>query len=70
MMSDVTFDWFVSLITLALAVPWIFYDGFNLLRLRRANRADPVVRDKRFGYVIGILIGVIGVIGVTKHHLG
>jgi hypothetical protein len=69
-MSPNAFDWFVSIITLALAGPWIVYDGFNMIRLRRADSSDPVVRDKRFGYVIGILIGLIGVIGVTKHHLG
>ena len=69
-MSPTAFDWLVSIITLALAVPWIFYDAFNMVRLRRADSADPVVGDKRFGYVIGILIGVIGVIGVAKHHLG
>jgi hypothetical protein len=70
MMSATAFDWAVSAITFALAGPWIFYDGWNLVRLRKADSSDLVVRDKRFGYVIGMMIGVIGVIGVAKHHLG
>ena len=69
-MSPTTFDWFVSIITLALAGPWLVYDAFNMVKLRNADGSDPVVHDKRFGYVIGMLIGIIGVIGVAKHHLG
>jgi len=69
-MSAYAFDWFISLFTFCLAGPWIFYDGYNLIKLRKADGADPIVGDKRFGYVVGMLIGIIGVIGVTKHHLG
>jgi hypothetical protein len=69
-MSATTFDWFMSFVTFALAGPWVIYDARNLLRLRRADASDRIVGDKRFGYVIGMLIGLIGVIGVVKHHLG
>ena len=30
--------------------------------------SDPVIRDKHFGYVMGIAIGVIGVLGCLKFH--
>ncbi len=70
LVSATTFDWFLCVLTFGLAGPWVFYDAYNLIRLRHADGKDPIVRDKRFGYVIGMLIGLIGVIGVVKHHLG
>jgi hypothetical protein len=44
------------------------WDAIKLVRLRNANSADPVVRDKRFGYAIGVAIGAIGVIGCLKFN--
>ncbi len=57
------FDTFLTFLVLALAGPWLLYDTFNLIRTRKLDRRDPVVRDRHFGYVIGILIGVVGVLG-------
>jgi hypothetical protein len=67
-MSDVAFKWFVTALTGGLAGTWVFYDGFNLWKTLRLDRRDPVVRDRQFGYVCGIAIGVIGVLGCFKFH--
>jgi hypothetical protein len=70
LLSDTAFDWFLSGVTGIVAAIWFVYDAINMARLRSADSADPKVRDKRFGYAIGMLIGFVGVIGVLRHHLG
>jgi hypothetical protein len=65
-LSPVAFKWFLTLITGVLAGVWFFYDSFSLIRTRKADRSNPVVRDKHFGYVIGIAIGIIGVYGCLR----
>ena len=65
-MSPVAFDWFLTLAVGVVAGIWVLYDIRNLVKLRGADRADAVVRDKQFGYVIGMIIGVIGVLGCLK----
>jgi hypothetical protein len=62
-MSAETFRWALTIITAALAGPWVIYDSYNLVRTRKLDRKDPVVRDRHFGYVIGILTGLVGVLG-------
>jgi uncharacterized membrane protein len=69
-MSASAFDWFLGAVTGVVAALWLVYDGINIARLRKADAADPVVRDKRFGYVIGLVIALVGIIGVGYHHLG
>jgi hypothetical protein len=66
LMSDGTFKWLLTGLTAGLSTPWIFYDTFNLWRTRTLDPADPVVRDKRFGYAVGIVIGVIGTFGCLR----
>jgi hypothetical protein len=39
-----------------------------LARLRGANRRDPLVGDQRFGYAMGIIIGMIGVVGTLRYN--
>jgi len=67
-MSDTLFRWFLTLAVGILAVVWLVYDAINLARTRGADGADPVVRDRRFGYVMGIAIGIIGVVGVLRYR--
>lgn len=62
-MSPTTFKWFLTFLTGGLAGAWFIYDLINLIRARRLDRSDPVVRDKHFGYVMGMVIGAVGVIG-------
>ncbi len=62
-MSPTVFAWFLTALTGGLAGTWLVYDTISLIRTRKADRSDPIVRDKHFGYVVGITIGVIGVLG-------
>lgn len=61
--SPLVFKWFMTLFTGIVAGVWFLWDAIKLVRLRGADSADPVVRDKRFGYAIGVVIGAIGVTG-------
>ncbi len=61
--------WFVTVGTMALSLVWLIYDTRNLLRLRGADRRNPLVRDKLFGYVIGIITAIVGIVGVLRYHL-
>lgn len=61
--------WFVTIVTLSLSVSWLVYDARNLLRMRGADRKNPLVRDKLFGYAIGILTAIVGIVGVVRYHL-
>jgi hypothetical protein len=63
-----TFKWILTILTGALAGVWVLYDIRNLVVTRKLDRSDPVVRDRHFGYVMGIVIGVVGVIGCLKFH--
>jgi hypothetical protein len=67
-MSESAFDWLLCGLTFGLAFPWIFFDSFNLWKLRKADSKDPIIRDRRFGYFIGICVGLAGTIGVLDHR--
>jgi hypothetical protein len=66
--SHDVFKWILTILTGGLAGAWFIYDSRNLLKTWSADRRDPLVRDKLFGYVIGILIGVVGVVGCLRYH--
>lgn len=67
-MSADAFKWFLTILTGGLAGSWLIYDAVNLVRIRGANKRDPIVRDKIFGYIIGMAIGILGVIGCLRFH--
>jgi hypothetical protein len=66
LVSDDAFKWLLSIATGGLAGTWLVYDAISLVRSRRADRTDPIIRDKQFGYVTGMVIGVIGVFGTLR----
>jgi hypothetical protein len=68
LMSPRAFDWFITALTGGVAAAWFVYDAINLARARRLDGGDPKVRDRRFGYVMGMVIGALGVIGVLLAH--
>jgi hypothetical protein len=68
LVSDSTFGLLISLITGVVAGAWAIHDLVFLARLRGANRRDPLVADQRFGYVMGIVIGMIGVVGTLRFN--
>jgi FtsH-binding integral membrane protein len=61
--------WIVTIGTMVLSLAWLVYDTRNLLRLRGADRKNPLVRDRLFGYVIGIVTAIVGIVGVLRYHL-
>jgi len=67
--SPTAFEWFISVMTGGVAAVWVFFDARNMVKLRRADVNDPKVRDRRFGYAMGVVIGLVGVVGVMYHHL-
>lgn len=68
LMTATQFKWFLTILTGGLAGVWVIYDLWNLSRLRGKDTSDPIVADKRFGFYMGILIGVVGVVGVLRFH--
>ena len=68
LMSPNAFRWFLTFLTGGLASAWFVYDTINLIRTRKLDRSDPVVRDRHFGYVMGIIIGFVGVLGCLRFH--
>jgi hypothetical protein len=67
LISAEAFKWFLTVLTVALSA-WSLSDVIKLIRMRGADPADPVVRDKRFGYTMGVVIGMIGMLGVLRFH--
>jgi hypothetical protein len=68
LVSSSVFYGVVTVLTGGLAGTWVIYDSINLIRLRKADGRDPLVHDRRFGYVMGILIGIVGVVGCLRFH--
>ncbi len=66
--SDAVFHWTLTVLTATFAVAWLVYDVRNLVKLRAGDGSDPLVRDRRFGYVIGIAIAVVGIVGCLRFH--
>ena len=69
LVSASTFKWILTVLT-ALGSLWALYDIIHILRLvnSRADRSDPAVRDKYFGYAIGIAVGLLGFAGILRYH--
>jgi hypothetical protein len=68
LISPTAFKWVLTFLVGALAGAWMIYDTINLIRTRNLDRSDAVVRDRHFGYVMGIIIGIVGVLGTLRFH--
>ena len=68
LISETAFRVFVTASTGGLSAIWVVHDVLFLARLRGADRRDPLVRDQRFGYVMGIVMGIIGVVGMLRYN--
>lgn len=66
--SNEVFRGFLSVMTAGVAGIWGTVDAFRFLALRDADSRDPIVRDKRFGYAIGVAVGVVGVVGTLRFN--
>lgn len=67
LVSPKTFDIIITVLV-ALGTFWVMIDVLLLARLRGKDMTDPVNRDKRFGYTVGILIGCFVTFGILRHH--
>jgi hypothetical protein len=71
-LPDGTFRLLLSLLTGGAAGAWLIHDLLLLARVARqrggGRRRDPLVADQAFGYVIGIVIGIIGVVGTLRFN--
>lgn len=65
---EAVFHWFLTLVTGGFAGLWVIHDLVFLIRLRGADRRDPLVADKWFGYVLGMVMGLIGVLGALRFN--
>jgi hypothetical protein len=68
---DGVFRLLISLFTGGFAGAWLIHDVLFLARVRRHRRAghrDPVVGDQVFGYLVGIAITVIGLVGTLRFN--
>lgn len=65
--SPATFRWILTILTVAGSL-WALYDVVKLTKTRGKDAASPLVRDERFGYGIGILIGAFGISGILRYH--
>jgi hypothetical protein len=68
LVSDHAFRIFLSLATAGVGVVWTINELRLMSRLRGKDRADKRVGDQWFGYAIGILIGVIGIVGTLRFN--
>ena len=67
-LPDSVFRALLSLLTAGFAVVWGVHDAVLIARLRGAKGRDPLVGDKLFGYVVGIVIAVIGIVGTLRFN--
>jgi hypothetical protein len=67
-LPDSVFRALLSLITGGVAAIWLVHDLVLIARLRGADGRDAHIADQRFGYVIGIVIGVIGIVGTLRFN--
>jgi hypothetical protein len=68
LVSQSAFYGFVTVVTGGVGGVWSIYDLISMIRLRRADGRDPLVHDKRFGYAMGMVIGLVGVVGCLHFH--
>ncbi len=68
LVSPAVFKAFLSIVTGGVAAAWVVHDILFLARLKGEDRANPLVRDKVFGYSMGSLIGGLGVVGTLRFN--
>jgi hypothetical protein len=66
-LSQETYRWILTFLIVAGSV-WALFDVMKLAKTRGKDTSDPLVRDQRFGYAIGIVIGLFGLSGVLRYH--
>jgi hypothetical protein len=67
-LSTTAFHWVLIALTGGLAGSWLVCDAFDLVKLLRAGPGDALAGDKRFGCIIGMLIGLVSAIGCCIYY--
>lgn len=67
--SQHVFIWWCTIMTAGVAGSWFFVELFRLNRVLREDLSRPTVRDRLFGSLIGLAVGLIGVLGMVRYHL-
>lgn len=70
-LPDGVFRALISVFTGGFAGAWLIHDLLFLARAarrRRNRRGDRLVADQMFGYVVGIVIGVVGLVGTLRFN--
>ncbi len=65
--SESTFRAILTVVTVAASL-WALYDIVKLSKIRGKDRSDPLVKDERFGYGMGIVIGLFTLSGMLRYH--
>lgn len=66
-LSPEMFRWILTILITAGAL-WALFDVVKLSRTRGKDARDPLVRDERFGYFTGIVIGLFAISGILRYH--
>ncbi len=61
--SDYVFRVFITAMTAGVGGTWMVIDARRCWQLRNADRSDLLTNDKRFGYGMGVAIGVVAILG-------
>jgi hypothetical protein len=67
LVTATTFQWILTFLTGSLAGVWLVHDAILLARSRTISKT-PLESDVKFGYVVGIVIGAIGLWGCLRYH--
>ncbi len=61
------FVWFATILVSAWSIMWFTVDSVNLRRELARDERNP---DRVFGFIIGLVLAVLGQTGVLVYHYG
>ena len=67
--SQVAFIWFCTIMSAGVAGAWVIVEVFRLKKVFGEDWSRPIVRDRLFGSLIGLAVGILGVTGAIRYHL-
>ncbi len=67
-MNATQWRWFLTLAVGGLSVWWVAYDSRNFWRVQKEDTSNPSVRDRRFGYGMGVVMAIIGLVGTARYN--